>query len=310
MAEFADDSSLLAILLDVSPSAVVHLASTPGLSLQTLLEQLLIFVNAFSLLNDGNRLAVFTAGPSGCQLAYCSSSCLPPAAAAEAAAERGTAPSAEVLKGLWQAIAGTAAAEKAGGGTFAGTSCQFSSALSRMLCFINSLQCRAAAAAAGAELSGGAGPSGGASAAVRKQQPMRLLCLTAAPDVPSQYIAVMNSIFSAQRSGVLIDACQLGVGDSSFLQQAAHLTGGIYLKPDKPQALLQYLNSVFSLDASTRQYLRLPGNTRVDFRASCFCHKRQIDLGFVCSACLSIFCEQLPACLTCGTDFQGGQGKK
>jgi hypothetical protein len=197
-ARVADDSSLLAILLDVSPSAVVHLASTPGLSLQTLLEQLLIFVNAFSLLNDGNRLAVFTAGPSGCQLAYCSSSCLPPAAVADAAAERGTAPSAEVLKGLRQAIAGTAAAEKAGGGTFAGTSCQFSSALSRMLCFINSLQCRAAAAAAGAGLSGGAGPSGGASAAVRKQQPMRLLCLTAAPDVPSQYIAVMNSIFSAQ----------------------------------------------------------------------------------------------------------------
>lgn len=196
----ADDSSLLAILLDVSPSAVVHLASTPGLSLQTLLEQLLIFVNAFSLLNDGNRLAVFTAGPSGCQLAYCSPSCLPPAAAAEAAAERGSAPSAEVLKGLQQAIAGTTAAEKAGGGTIAGTSCQFSSALSRMLCFINSLQCRAAAAAAGAGLSGGAGASagGGASAGVRKQQPMRLLCLTAAPDVPSQYIAVMNSIFSAQ----------------------------------------------------------------------------------------------------------------
>lgn len=40
----------------------------------------------------------------------------------------------------------------------------------------------------------------------------------------------------------MIDACQLGRGHSAFLQQAAHLTGGIYLKPGKPQALVQYLN--------------------------------------------------------------------
>ena len=37
----ADDSSLLAILLDVSPTALSHLASTPGLGLQSLLEQVL-----------------------------------------------------------------------------------------------------------------------------------------------------------------------------------------------------------------------------------------------------------------------------
>ncbi|EFN53393.1 hypothetical protein CHLNCDRAFT_13819, partial [Chlorella variabilis] len=135
------------------------------------------------------------------------------------------------------------------------------------------------------------------------QQPARVLCLTAAPDVPSQYISVMNAIFSAQRSGVLIDACQLGRRHSTFLQQAAYLTGGVYLKPSKPVALVQYLNSVFAVDAATRQFLRMPGTAHVDFRASCFCHKRQIDLGYVCSACLSIFCEQLPACTTCGTEF-------
>ena len=45
-----------------------------------------------------------------------------------------------------------------------------------------------------------------------------------------------------QRSGILIDACQLGPGQSSFLQQAAYLTGGTYLKPARPQALVQYLN--------------------------------------------------------------------
>lgn len=30
-----------------------------------------------------------------------------------------------------------------------------------------------------------------------------------------------------------------------------------------------------------------PGKTGVDFRAACFCHRKVVDLGFVCSVCLS-----------------------
>lgn len=30
-----------------------------------------------------------------------------------------------------------------------------------------------------------------------------------------------------------------------------------------------------------------PGNVGVDFRAACFCHRNVVDLGFVCSVCLS-----------------------
>ncbi|PSC74346.1 general transcription factor IIH subunit 3 [Micractinium conductrix] len=310
--EWEDDSSLLALLLDVSPAALARLASTPGLGLQSLLEQLLTFVNAFLLLNDANRLAVFTADAAGARLAYCSPACLPPGAAGAGDAAEATAwpPSVAVLAGLQQA-ATAAAGAGAGAPAATGGSCQLSAALSRALCFIQSQRRRAAAAAAGP----GGGAAGGGDGATaggavdemggQGSQAARVLCLSGGTDVPSQYIAVMNAIFSAQRSGILIDACQLGPGHSAFLQQAAFLTGGVYLKPAKPQALAQYLNSVFALDARTRGMLRLPGAAHVDFRPSCFCHKRQIDLGFVCSACLSIFCEQLPACTTCGTDFQG-----
>ena len=35
--------------------------------------------------------------------------------------------------------------------------------------------------------------------------------------------------------------------------------------------------------AVKRQSLALPHAADVDFRASCFCHKRLIDMGFVCS---------------------------
>ena len=44
-----------------------------------------------------------------------------------------------------------------------------------------------------------------------------------------------------QKLGVVLDACMVGTGDSAFLQQAAHLTCGLYLRPFQPAALLQYL---------------------------------------------------------------------
>jgi hypothetical protein len=44
-----------------------------------------------------------------------------------------------------------------------------------------------------------------------------------------------------QRCEVVIDACMIGASDSVFLQQAAHLTNGIYLRPKHKGALLQYL---------------------------------------------------------------------
>ena len=68
-----------------------------------------------------------------------------------------------------------------------------------------------------------------------------------------------------------------------------------------PQHLQQ--QAVYLPDAFSRQFLRRPAASSVDLRASCFCHKRIIDFGFVCSVCLSIFCEKLGACTTCGTEF-------
>lgn len=52
-----------------------------------------------------------------------------------------------------------------------------------------------------------------------------------------------------------------------------------------------------------------PGQGNVDFRASCFCHRKVVDVGFVCSVCLSIFCEPPEGgeCLTCGTHLTMGK---
>ena len=36
-----------------------------------------------------------------------------------------------------------------------------------------------------------------------------------------------------------------------------------------------------------RQLLNLPPKQRVDYRAACFCHRHLVEIGFVCSVCLS-----------------------
>ena len=67
------------------------------------------------------------------------------------------------------------------------------------------------------------------------------------------------------------------------------------------------------LGASVAELLVTPSADAVDFRAACFCHRNVVDTGFVCSICLSIFCEVPDGgeCLTCGTALAlGNYGKR
>ena len=136
----------------------------------------------------------------------------------------------------------------------------------------------------------------------------RILILSASPDNSAQYIPTMNAIFAAQRLSIPIDVLTLA-SSSTFLQQAADATGGIHLARTSPAShagFLQTLMLAFLPDPTARQNLILPSQAQgggVDFRAACFCHRRIVDVGFVCSICLSIFCEPVPegTCLTCGS---------
>ena len=136
----------------------------------------------------------------------------------------------------------------------------------------------------------------------------RILIVSVSGDLANQYIPIMNSIFACQRLHVPIDILKLA-GDTVFLQQAADATSGIYLAPSAEQrkGLLQYLMLAYLPDQSARAHLVLPGDGEgVDFRAACFCHRKIVGIGFVCSICLSIFCEPVEGneCLTCGTQLR------
>ncbi|RAL00941.1 TFIIH/NER complex subunit TFB4 [Aspergillus ibericus CBS 121593] len=132
----------------------------------------------------------------------------------------------------------------------------------------------------------------------------RILILSVSSSTGSahQYIPIMNAIFACQRLHIPIDVCKLS-GDAVFLQQASDATRGVYMALEEPRGLLQYLMMGFLPDQRSRRHLVLPTRVDVDFRAACFCHRRVVDVGFVCSICLSIFCEPLGdgVCLTCGS---------
>ena len=117
----------------------------------------------------------------------------------------------------------------------------------------------------------------------------------------------MNAIFAAQQLAVPIDACVFGKTDVPLLQQACLLAKGVYIKPDATsleRALVQALLMHFLADKETRELLRMPHQRSVDMRASCVCHDRLLDIGFVCSVCLSIYCERQAICDTCSVRFE------
>ncbi|XP_030075728.1 general transcription factor IIH subunit 3 isoform X2 [Microcaecilia unicolor] len=123
------------------------------------------------------------------------------------------------------------------------------------------------------------------------------------------YIHRMNKELKAGQEmkskilNVLIDACVLD-SESGLLQQACDITGGIYLKVPQMTSLLQYLLWVFLPEPDQRSQLILPPPVHVDYRAACFCHRNLIEIGYVCSVCLSIFCNFSPICTTCETAFK------
>lgn len=114
----------------------------------------------------------------------------------------------------------------------------------------------------------------------------RILILSVSGDLAYQYIPIMNTIFACQRLSIPIDIAKIA-GDTVFLQQASDATRGTYIKLEHPQGLLQYLMMGFLPDQTSRRNLISPTQVGVDFRAACFCHRDVVDIGFVCSICLS-----------------------
>ncbi|GBF92401.1 hypothetical protein Rsub_05603 [Raphidocelis subcapitata] len=293
---------LLVLLLDT------QLLSGGPLPADETLQQVLTFLKAHLLLSERNQQCVMALHAGSSPILYCTaeSGADPPALCAAVAAR---------LRRLL-AQEGAAAAAAAADGPVRDPA--LAAGLSRALCYIHRRQLAArgglSALAAladappgggGGDGGGGGGGGGGAGRRRRRRGRAGRRRRRGGPDGGGRRAGGAAAGAAARARAVL------GPADSSFLQQAAHITGGLYLRPHAAGGLLQYLLTAFAADTTTRCYLNLYQPTGVDYRASCFCHKRVIDTGFICSVCLSIFCKdnmRLPACPTCKSVFAGRGG--
>lgn len=283
------DSSLLVVVLDIN----TYVWTRSTLSIDHALQQMIIFINAYLALKPENKLVVLASNKRECR-------CLYPSTTDQAQQSNSTEEDMRVYEQFRmvdvKVIAGVQAMLHQPGEAQLADNPNIgieerrslvAQAMSRALCHINRI-------------------ANTNTAAITKFW-SRILVLSAADDSPREYISMMNSIFAAQKMGVLIDICKISGSDSVFLQQAADITGGNYVKVDSSStsgdSLLQTLMFTCLPDHYTRSILTAPTNEHIDFRATCFCHKRVVDIGYVCSVCLSIFCDIAPVCSTCQTKF-------
>ncbi|GAA5930775.1 TFIIH/NER complex subunit TFB4 [Sporobolomyces koalae] len=297
---------LLCLIVDLNPAIW---ATSTSLQLDHALDHILVFANSHLALRHENEIALFAATPHLAYLLYSSHLPPPPQSSLDRDDDFNMYQSFRIVdravvsqvKQLVNDSSPTTDDSTPRGVNLVG-------ALSMALCHINRLSLSSAITSTT--------PSNAANAAAQPAQSgrvqPRILILSVTPDEPSQYVPIMNCIFTAQKSGISIDCLKMiGSHDSTFLQQATHLTSGTYYKlPSLPtaqtrhsRALLQYLVSNFLSGPVATKHWHRARQDQVDLRAACFCHRKIVDLGYVCSVCLSIFCSPLPVCTTCRTKF-------
>ncbi|KAI8388390.1 TFIIH subunit Tfb4/p34 [Radiomyces spectabilis] len=292
-----DDSNLLVLIIDTNPLVWAESSKAPvPLSLDDALRQILIFINAHLALKYNNKVVVIASHVGHSEFLY-------PVSHDVQSRDVQIKRNANIYPNFQfvadQIVSSVRELFSNADSSLLhkdmGASSMITGALSMALCYINRI-------IKSDELG---------------QIKPRILVLSVSPDSAYQYIPLMNCIFSAQKAGIPVDVCKIYGEETAFLQQAANISGGVYLKVENTQALLQYLMFAFLPERYARNFLNLPNEDEVDFRAACFCHKKVVDIGYVCSVCLSIFCSWSPVCSTCKTKFafrplmppQGGRSR-
>ncbi|SGZ31511.1 BQ5605_C043g12064 [Microbotryum silenes-dioicae] len=315
-----DAGYLLCVILDLNPlawslSSVADPQTHDQLSLEQALDQVLIFANAHLALRHENQIAVFGAGYSMSKLLYSSSlapSAAPSVEPLSSARDANTYQQFRIVnKGTTNGVRNMMAEQS--DDNVGKADVDMVGALAMVLCraLFSALLPRFAYSYGGAELPqfssvltdvNRLNSASTLTPNLNKPRP-RILVLSVTDDASTQYVSTMNCIFTAQKNSIPIDVCKIFGRNAIFLQQACHLTGGSYFKIAQRRGLLQYLIMTFLPGPSARKHLNQPTQDQVDLRAACFCHRKIVDVGYVCSVCLSIFCAPVPVCATCRTKF-------
>lgn len=295
---------LLCLILDLNP---VKWSQSTSLSLDVALNQILIFANSHLAIRHENQIALFAATQGRAQQLY--STQLPPIDDEDRFSRTNNTNIYQQFRIVDELVTDRIKklVKETSNDEGEKKSVNLVGALSMALCHINRLNLSSSSSSTTASSSSSSSNSQSKSSETSniRVQP-RILILSVTQDAPNSYVPIMNCIFTAQKSNIQIDVVKVLGKDAVFLQQASHLTSGTYyrLPSSSPKSsLLQYLLCNFLSGPLGSKHLNRAKQDEVDLRAACFCHRKIVDIGFVCSVCLSIFCSPLPVCTTCRTKF-------
>ncbi|CUM64296.1 uncharacterized protein PRCAT00001894001 [Priceomyces carsonii] len=330
----SDDPSLLTVVLDISPKGWFKLKDR--MTIQEATKYLLVFLNAHLSLNNSNKVAFIASGPSHSKFLYPNpeKNYDEVVGAKENDGNSSVGQSEDGRKKLKPELINkdmyrqfrivdeavleelNECLEEIGDKITEDTLSTLSGAISMALTYTNrilrvdlSISTSTASAISSTAHMTASGSSDlvvpNATTSSLTSMKSRLLIVTTRDDDNLRYIPIMNSIFAAQKMRLSIDVANLGSKSSSYLQQAADATNGVYLHISDPQGLIQILSTAFFIEPSIRPLIILPTNSNVNYRASCFITGKSVDLGYVCSVCLCIMSiiPENDMCPTCGLKF-------
>jgi len=278
-------SSLLCVVIDLNPLAwglktVLEAKNAqqngkPDQRPETIvqgLDAVLTFINSFMLMTHGNKVAVIGVHPHTTEYMYPSSN-KDEIVSAAAVNQAVSAKFRELL--VRDDFLDLEACDKP-------SKSRFASGLGKALCYINRRKaedpsCRA-----------------------------RVLVLKCGMDpLSNQYLALVNGAFAAQEMDVKIDTVVLDRdGNNAALQQVSAVSNGVYSQVREPCMLLQILLVYHLADDATREKLSVIPQSEVDARATCFKTHRPVDIGHVCSVCLSVYSIFTPICDMCDAVYR------
>lgn len=285
-------------------------AQSAAAALQSVTEQILVFINTFLLMHDANRVCILLSSPTACDLIYPQLASVENNLSSNEAENEDdsfdTSPNlvanrplkdVSVIMCNIRSCMTTGIREQLEAQCVPidsrNTTAALSAALARALCLLNRahlLRARRLVSGHGTDISPPPEES-----EYETPSTGRVLAVVASSDNLAQYVSMMNCIFSAQRLGIPVDSCIVSHEDSTYFQQAAHLTNGVSVRVPRDDVgavsdiLLQTLQTVFLVDKQGRDLIAMPAPESVDFRASCMQTKKIIEEGYTCSVCLSTF---------------------
>lgn len=309
--DVTENPSLLTVVLEMSPNSWHSIKDQ--ISIQDTVKALVVFLNTHLSLNNSNQVAFIAALPTGARMLY-------PNVNKTDYSDKPIVNSGmyrhfrlvddtilnEVNQELQRLL--DAAENLTETSTLSGALLMALTYTNRMLHVDQSISTTTASAISSttsAAASGSGNDHNLASKSLQTEMSARILVVTANDSHENKYIAIMNSIFAAQKMHVPVDVVKLGMLDSPYMQQAADATDGVYLHNKEPKGLIQTLSTAYFVEPCLRSLIILPTSANVDYKASCFMTGKPVDIGYVCSVCLCILSSipELGKCPVCQSQF-------